>query len=407
MRRPRPRQIPLAIAAAFVAVCSVVTAWNLSVAAVFPRLSTPNWNQLFGATEEKSVPISVASFLRGEDQTALSLRLGATLPIYAPAIRVRNQIQYSLFGIPNAPSVAFGREKWLYEWPYITEYCARNGETNAKRLADWAEKIRDIQDYATSHEKAFVYLITPSKAAIYPEDLPQSHPCPSVLRGTTDKLTSYRHVLDEWHIRYVDGAGLMAAERGRHEIELFPRGGIHWNALGASLAATELVSLVKAQTLRLDLDSINTAWTESRSPEGSDRDLVNMLNLYWFDTDYPVPKIAHGPLAIDRTCRPAKIMEVGGSFLEQINVALRESRCPPEISYWFYWNFSHVFYAEGKRRSAPPVQADRLADLAGSDVILLEENELMIGETDHLTALHGLVVSAGRMTSARDAPATR
>ena len=122
---------------------------------------------------------------------------------------------------------------------------------------------------------------------------------------------------------------------------------------------------------------------------------------------YPVPKIAHDPLAIDRTCRPAKIMEVGGSFLEQINVALRESRCPPEISFWFYWNFSHVFYAEGKRRSAPPVQADRLADLAGSDVILLEENELMIGETDHLTALHGLVVSAGRMTSARDAPATR
>ena len=405
MRCPPLKRIPLALAAALVAVCSAIAIWNLSVAAAFPRLAIRNWAQLYGLVEEKPPSLTVASFLRGEDQIAFSRRVGAILPIYPAAVRVRNQIQYSLFGVTSAPSIAFGRDQRLYEWAYINEYCSRTGEADSKMLADWAEKIRDIQDYAASHGKAFVYLITPSKAAVYPEYLPETHPCPAVLRETTSKLPAYRHALDERHVRYLDGASLMAAECDRHGIELFPRGGIHWNALGAALAAKELVPLVNAQALPRDFGGVNTAWTESRKPEGTDRDLVNMLNLYWFDTDYPVPNIAHNASAPDRTCRSPKIMEVGGSFLEQINVALRESRCPPDISYWFYWNFAHVYYAGDKRRSEPAQDAGRPADLASSDVILIEENELNIGETEHLKALHSLVLAAGRMNSARAASA--
>jgi hypothetical protein len=393
MRRLRPDRIPLALAATFVAVCFVVTLWNLSVAAISPRLSIRNWTQLYGLTEATQPPFNMTNFLTGDVQTALSRRIAAALPIYAPAIRVRNQIEYSLFGLSHAPSIVFGRDKRLYESAYVNEYCGRKGETNAKALAAWADKIKDIQDYATSRGKAFVYLITPSKAAIYPEYLPETEVCPAVARGMVAKLPPYDRALDERGVRRLDASSLIAGERERHGISLFPRGGTHWNALGASLAATRLVSLLHAQNPRLHLEHMSTAWTESRDPQGTDRDLINMLNLYWFDTDYPVPKIAEHPSNADQTCRPTKIMEVGGSFLEQINVALRQTRCPPQISYWFYWNFAHVFYAAGKRQSEPPRDEERTIDLAGSDVILLEENEYNIGETDHLNALHALVMS--------------
>jgi alginate O-acetyltransferase complex protein AlgJ len=398
-RRVRPERIPLALAAAFVAVCSVVTVWNLTVAAAFPRLVVRNWSPLYGLIEEAPTSFSVASFVRGEDQTKFSRRLGATLPIYAPAVRIRNQIEYSVFGVPNAPSVVFGRDKHLYQRTYIDEYCGRAGEANGQAIADWAEKIKDIQDYATLHGKAFAYLITPSKAAAYPEYLPDNVFCPALLRGSTNKLPPYRDALETRRVRYIDGATLMATERGRHGIEVFPAGGTHWNALGASLAATQLLSVVKAEAHHFDLDGIDLAWRETHSPQGTDRDLVNMLNLYWFDTDYPVPEIAYRSKS-DHTCRPAKIMEVGGSFLEQINVALRGSRCPPEISYWFYWNFAHVFYQGDKRRSEPPRDDTRVSDLTTSDVILLEENESILGMTDHLNALHSLVVAADRAQSA-------
>jgi hypothetical protein len=400
-------RIPLGIAAAFVAVCCVVTVWNLTVAAIFPRLVIRNWTQLYGLVEEKAPPFTLNKFVSGDIQVAFSRQIGAALPIYAPAVRVRNQLQYSLFGVVNAPSVIFGRDKRLYERAYIDEYCGRSGQVNAQTVAAWADDIKDIQDYAASHGKAFMYLITPSKAAIYPEYLPQGHPCPSVSRATTMKLPPYERALNERGVHYLDGSSLMAAERERHGITLFPRGGTHWNALGAGLASVQLVSRLKAQNLHLDFGGISTAWTESRNPEGTDRDLVNMLNLYWFDTDYPVPKIPHDASKADRVCRPAKIMEVGGSFLEQVNVALRESRCAPQISYWFYWNFAHVFYAGDKRRSEPPRDAERPADLAGSDVILLEENEMNIGETDHLKELHALVVSVGGMSSTSEAPMGR
>jgi alginate O-acetyltransferase complex protein AlgJ len=400
MPRLRPDRIPLALAAVFVAACSLVAVWNLTVAAAFPRLVIRNWNPLFGVMEDTPAPLSVASFVRGEGQINFSRRLGATLPVYAPAVRLRNQIEYSVFGLPNAPSVVFGRDKRLYERAYIVEYCGRSGGANARALADWADKIRDIQDYALSHGKAFVYLITPSKAAVYPEYLPDNVVCPALLRGSTTKLPPYRDALDTRRVHYVDGATLMAAERGRHPIELFARGGTHWNELGASLAATQLVSLAKTEAQDLNLDGIETAWAESRSPQGTDRDLVDMLNLYWFDTDYRVPKIAYGSADAQQACRPAKIMEVGGSFLEQINVALRGSRCPPEISYWFYWNFAHVFYEGDRRRSEPARDDNHLTDLTSSDVILLEENESILGLTDHLNALHSLVVAADAKQSA-------
>ena len=110
MRWLRAERIPLALAAAFIAVCSIITAWNLTVAAAFPRLAIRNWNLLYGLIEEPPAPFSVATFVRGEDQTNFSRRLGAMLPIYAPAVRIRNQVEYSIFGLPNAPSVVSGRD---------------------------------------------------------------------------------------------------------------------------------------------------------------------------------------------------------------------------------------------------------------------------------------------------------
>jgi hypothetical protein len=65
-----------------------------------------------------------------------------------------------------------------------------------------------------------------------------------------------------------------------------------------------------------------------------------------------------------------------------------------------YWDFAHVFYEGGKRRSEPPRGDHRLADLTSSDVIVLEENEYNIGTTDHLNALHSLIVSTARQQSA-------
>ena len=406
MLRRRPERIPLIAAAVFVAACFCMTLWNLSVGAIYPRLSIRSSTQLYGMTREASAPVTLAAISSGEAQTAFSRRIGTLLLIYPSAVRAKNQIEYSLFDVSGAPSVAFGRDKRLYEWAYVDEYCKRDGTSDARALADWGDKIRDIQDYAASHGKAFLYLITPSKAAIYPEYLPD-RPCASRLRGTATKLPAYERVLDERGVHYLDGSRLLAGERERHAIELFPRGGTHWNALGAGLAAREVAAILKRQRPLLDLTKISTQWTESRVPQGTDRDLLNMLNLYWPEADYPVPAITPAARAPGQSCRPAQIMEVGGSFLEQINAALLQSGCAPRISYWFYWDRLHMSFAGREREVAPPRDEDRLADLAGSDVILLEENEMNIGETDHLKALHALILSSTRISSASGTALTR
>lgn len=403
--RLRPDRIPLALAAIFVAVCMVITIWNQSVGVIFPRISIRAADQLFGIAPEPPPPLTLAAVLSGEAQNAFSRRIGTSLPMYPTAVRIKNQIAYSLFDVPAVASIAFGREKHLYEWVYVHEYCGRKGNVDASSVARWADKIKDIQDYAASHGKAFIYLLTPSKAAIYPEYLPDTL-CPARLQETVSKLPPYDRALEERGVHYLDGSRLLAGAREREAIELFPRGGTHWNALGASLAAGQVVRILQQQQSRLDFGLVRTQWRETQEPQGTDRDLLNLLNLYWPDAHYPVPKMLPAASAADRSCRPTKIIEVGGSFLDQVNEALRASGCPPQISYWFYWDFLHIAYAGGERRSEPAREAERVADLAGSDVIVLEENEMNIGETEHLKALHALVASETHMATARGVSAT-
>jgi hypothetical protein len=94
MLRRRPERIPLIAAAAFVAACFCMTLWNLSVGAIYPRLSIRSSTQLFGVTQEAPAPVTLAAVLSGEAQSAFSRSIGTSLLIYPSAVRAKNQIEY-------------------------------------------------------------------------------------------------------------------------------------------------------------------------------------------------------------------------------------------------------------------------------------------------------------------------
>ena len=93
------------------------------------------------------------------------------------------------------------------------------------------------------------------------------------------------------------------------------------------------------------------------------------------------------------SCRPARITEVGGSFLFTVNAALQEAACPPVISQWFYWDWRHFLYSEGPSKQilyfppSPelPVDAERRSRdlLSDLDVMIFEENDQRTPESAH------------------------
>jgi len=379
-----PARLPIFGCAGFVAFLFLANLWNFAVERDWPKLRLRSAWPLYGVAKPKPAPWTLDAFLSGETQKAVSANLGRMSPVFPISVRAKNQFVYSLFGGSAAPGVAIGRNGQLYEQFYIDEYCARDGAFDPSRLNAWSATLRAIQEMAQARGKSFVYLISPSKAARYPEDLPRSAPCAA--RAAPEKLTPYRSALERAGVRYVDGPALIAAEKPKREIPLFPRGGTHWNSVGGALAMRDATRALPASPVGV------LEFTSAPAPEalGTDRDLLDLLNLLWPDAHYPTAAIGRAGEKGD-CARAPRLLALGGSFLHEVLAAATLAPCPPQIDYWFYMRTEDNNIELGHYRRAPgdasngerlPATREELDEnLAGADVILLEENESSIATT--------------------------
>ncbi len=280
-------RLPIFGCAGFIAFLFLANLWNFAVERDWPKLRIRSASPLAGVAKPKPAPWTFDAFLSEETQKAVSINLGRMSPVFPISVRAKNQLVFSLFGGSAAPGVVIGRNGQLYEQFYIDEFCARDGAFDSARLGAWSSTLRDIQDMAQAYGKSFVYLISPSKAARYAEDLPTSAPCAARATIMPEKLAPYRAALDESHVRYVDGAALIAAEKSKQPIALFPRGGSHWNSVGGALAMRDVTRATPAATIGVP------DFTSAPAPEavGTDRDLLDLLNLLWPDASYPTATI--------------------------------------------------------------------------------------------------------------------
>lgn len=399
MNRRFLARLPIFGCAGFIAFLFAANIWNVAVERDWPKLRIRSASPLAGVAKPKPAPWSLESFLSGETQKAVSTNLGRALPVFPISVRAKNQLIYSLFGSSAAPGVAIGRNGNLYEQIYIDELCARGGAPDLARIDAWAATIREIQDQAEAAGKRFVYLISPSKAARYPDDLPPELSCPARDRANIDKLAPYRAALVAKGVRHVDGAGLMSARRTQYPVALFPRGGSHWNSLGAALTLREITVVLEAAGKDPRIGRFDFDW--SRTPEefGTDRDLLDLLNLLWPDASYPTTIIAG--VGANACARAPRLLAMGGSFLNQILAAATQAPCPPQIDYWFYMRMEDNSVELGNYRRAPgdasngERRAAELRDLdenlAGADLVLLEENETNIATTAQVGQLREAV----------------
>ena len=382
-------RLPIFGCAGFIAFLFLANLWNFAVERDWPKLRIRSAWPLAGVAKPKPAPWTFDAFLSGETQKAVSINLGRMSPVFPISVRAKNQLVFSLFGGSAAPGVAIGRDGQLFEQLYIDEFCARDGGFDPSRLSAWSSTLRDIQEMAQARGKSFVYLISPSKAARYPEDLPKSAPCAARATMMPEKLAPYRAALDESHVRYVDGAALIAAEKSKQPIALFPRGGSHWNSVGGALAMRDVTRAPPATPIGV-LD-----FTSAPAPEavGTDRDLLDLLNLLWPDAHYPTATIGRAGEKGD-CARAPRLLALGGSFLHQVLAAATLAPCPPQIDYWFYMRTENNKIELGHYRRPPgdASNGERLTatseeldeNLAGADFVLLEENEAGIATTKQI-----------------------
>jgi alginate O-acetyltransferase complex protein AlgJ len=384
-RRNLLRRSPIFAVAGFIGFLFLATLWNWAIESYYPKLRIRSAQPLIGVVEPPPALLTLPAFMSGEMQKAVSANFGRSLPVFNISVRAKNQFLYSLFRDSGANGVVIGKNGRMYQQGYIDGFCMRAPPPEQTHLNEWADKIRAIQDVLEARGKRFVYLITPSKPATYPEYLPSSQTCPALTAGETNRLPAFRAALDSRGVRYVDGPALVADAKPKYSIGLFARGGTHWNLLAGALAARQITRVLPHSPLgEFEFD-----WTEIAQAQGTDRDILDLLNLLWPDDYYPTALI-RGRESQAPCSKPPSMLAIGASFLFEVDFAFAQAACAPDIDdYWYYISPDgnglrrrRFRIGKGATNTGEPFPGGGEAELRDSleraEVVVLEENESVI-----------------------------
>src|SRR6202047_5185893 len=294
----------------------LASAWNLVIAPSYPALAVKIGPKLGGVTYDTPVTLSWSALRDGSFQKAVSSRVTDAMPVRPLLIRINNEIRFELFGELTAPHVVRGANGHLIERSYLEEYCARTEGMGAAFAADIIPKLRDIQDYYRGHGGIFVYVVSPSKAAHLPEYFVDRGPGPSTPAARTQLVSQYVDALKQAGIHVVDTASLIHSLKGRYEVDLFPQGGVHWNDIGGAQAVSAIVEEINRQGGREIVPPFTFTYTLSGVTSGADRELVDLLNVFFPPLGYQTPKVKFSPSAScsDNPARQRDLVIVGSGL---------------------------------------------------------------------------------------------
>jgi alginate O-acetyltransferase complex protein AlgJ len=378
----------------FLAALPLATAWNLAVAPDHPSLAIRIGPKLGGVTREAPVVLSWSSLRDGSFQKAVSSRVTQAMPVRPLLIRINNEIRFELFGELTAPQVVRGAKGQLIERSYLEEYCARTEGQGAALAADIIPKLKDIQNFYRARGGVFVYLVTPSKAAHLPEYFVDRVPCPSTPAARAELVPQYVGMLRQAGIDVVDTASLIHSLKGAYEVELFPQGGVHWNDIGGARAVTALVDDINRQAGRQLVPPFSFTYTLSGVSSGVDRDLVDLLNVFFPPLAYLTPKV-NFQTAVPCAESPARSIDaalVGSSFSHLPGRILIEDNCLSQLNVYYYMHlgrFGGIPYRELKR----DLKERDLVRLRDARIVILEENESFVARSGYVDELRKIVTT--------------
>lgn len=330
--------------------------------------------RLGGLTKEiDAVPFDFSHIKSHSTQKYLEDWVTYRLPMRSLFIRMNNQIYYSLFKktFTDNGRMVIGKSNQLLEIEYIDSYCGRTVRT-PQQLTEWADKLKIMSDFFHKQGKTFIYVTTPSKAEYMPLAIPDRFHCKST--GISQHVQQLEALLKERKVHYVNGSSLMQTATKEHKTPMFPRGGIHWNMLGASIGANAIINTINAEG-HMRLYPLDFRYSLTKDVVGQDGDMMWLLNLLRPNYHYTVPAVTFESKHV--TEKPLTAVCIGGSFLEKIIDIYMQNKTFSKMSYYRYFKLNKTDYEKDKKPVIQAVDTNSAHDfkaILSADVVILEEN---------------------------------
>lgn len=315
------------------------------------------------------------NWLKGNFQTDFENWFGSRIGFRGFLVKTNNQLNFSIFKEVNSSSnvhLVLGKENWLYEKGYLDSYNNRDLVDNIF-LQEKVRQLKILQDKLLEKRINFLLLISPNKAVIYPEFLP-------------DNLIDYKAIFNESNyerlvkllnqnqVNYFDSVGYLLRLKNQYPFTLFVKGGTHWDYFGACKVSSELINKAE-QISKKDLINISCEpTTVDQKPTGKDLDLADLTNIWTeevFAGDTPHPYYSNNKKGQEFL---PKVLLVGDSFSWQILEIMESQKVYKERDF-LYYNESDYHYPDNISQSVKKTEWDWNKIILNKNLVILEINQ--------------------------------
>lgn len=235
-------------------------------------------HKLSGVEEPASLAkITLKSWFDRSFQRAFQSWYGKTYGLRDYFIRTDNQINYTLFNQVNS-QIVLGKQNQLFERQYIIDYLNWNSAPE-NYFDTLAQKLKSLQQYLLNHNIKFIFIITPSKASIYPEYIPEYYLKYRIERSEIN-YKKFVFCLIKYGVNYLDGQEYCFNLKQTSIYPVFPKGGTHWNYYTSFLFTQLLLDNIKT-ILEKPIDVLKVMNVDkSEMAFGTDADLADLTNMW-------------------------------------------------------------------------------------------------------------------------------
>jgi hypothetical protein len=332
---------------------------------------------LVGVTLKSDLPpVTPASWLHGDLQKGISAFASEGFAGREFLIRIYNQILYHVFKKSYMVSGAIirGKHDNLFELGYLAEYGRYQAPVKSKELEALVVMMKYLSLRLKEFGSCFVFVITPSKPTLCPEDIPDRYL--TNLQRRPRKPTNYEilvPLLHEYEVPYIDGCRCTLEHKDMLPMRAFPKTGVHWNRATAFFTATDLLKTIEEESGRKMPQLSESVASIDRLPDYSDADLFELLNLI----DKPHGRYLHPAIQIPENWpkRRGIVTFVGGSFTAAILEDLEMAQVFERMNFYSYFKLFRLQYPGRVRSSVSENSVPWEEEFLNTTAVVLEANE--------------------------------
>lgn len=311
---------------------------------------------------------TMGEWFSGDLQNNFEKRFAESIGFRGLLVRINNQFYLDWFKDLSNRKLVLGKNDWLFERGYVTNFNKRDAlpaELISKQLAE----IKKLQDKLQSRGIVFTLVVSPSKADIYPEYLPDNWINNSLINDKTNYQKA-RLLLKKSGVNYIDAVDYFLRQKSSSPYTLFTKGGTHWSYYSACQVNNLLIKKftqltgIKYKLLHCDPPELKQV---SHDTDFDIAALTNLYNEYRFQQPTPYPSLQ---TITDFPSNKPSVLFVGDSFVWTILQNFEDSDYFAARDYLYYDRINY----SGIGNTASP----RSRDLVSLNELLLEKYWVII-----------------------------